>query len=205
MVAALGYLEIRVVARRQFHALRRHQIQKRLVLRRQVFMNRGHHLFIALRAGDLQHPGMLVEDFLRLRPQAARDDHPAVLGQRLADRIERLVHRRIDEAAGVHHHEIRRAVACRHLIAFGAQARENALGVDERLGAAQADKAHFGSLADYCFQDEFKPWGTCCAPQISSLADCVDRTAADCTPIRPLAVDTPWGALNRAYLRPERA
>ena len=36
VVAALGDLQVRVVARRQLHALRRHQIEERIVRRRQV-------------------------------------------------------------------------------------------------------------------------------------------------------------------------
>ena len=89
------------------------QIDERLVLRRQVLVHRGHHFFVALRAGDLQHLRVPIENLLRLRAQAAGDDHLAVLGERLADGIQRFVHRRIDEAAGIDHHQIGRAVARR--------------------------------------------------------------------------------------------
>ena len=106
MVAALGDLKIRVVARRQFDALLRDQVDEGFVLRRQIFVHRGDHFFVALRAGDLEHLRMPIENFLRLRTQAAGDDHLAVLGQRFADGIQRFVHGGIDEAAGVDYHEI---------------------------------------------------------------------------------------------------
>ena len=99
-------------------------------------MHRLHGLFVALRPGDLQYLRVPVENFLRLCAEAAGDDHLAVFRQRLADRIERFVDRRIDEAAGVDDHEIRGLVARGHLIAFGAQAGQDALRVDQRLGAA---------------------------------------------------------------------
>ena len=45
------------------------------------------------------------------------------------------------------------AIARRDFVALGAQAREDALRVDERLGAAQTDEAHFGGLSDGLFQE----------------------------------------------------
>ncbi len=87
------------------------------------------------------------ENLVRLRPEAAGDDHLAVLGERLADGLERLVHRGIDEAAGIHDDEIGGAIAGRDLIPLGAQAREDAFGIDQGLGAAQADEADFGRFA----------------------------------------------------------
>src|SRR5690606_31127123 len=77
--------------------------------------------------------------------QAAGDDHLAVLGHRLADRIQRLGHRRVDEAAGVDHHHVRIVVAGHQLIALDAQLGEDALGVDQRLGAAEADETDLGT------------------------------------------------------------
>ena len=158
VIAALGNLQIRIMARRQLHALRRDQIDERLVLRRQMLVHRGDDFLVALRAGDLEHLGVAVENLLRLCAQAARDDDLAVLGERLADRLQRLIHRGVDEPAGVDHHQIRRAVARGDLVALGPQARENALRIDERLRASQADEAHFGRLAFGGFQDESKPW-----------------------------------------------
>ncbi len=69
-------------------------------------MHRRDHLFVALRTGDLEHLRMPIENFLRLGSQATGDDDFAVLGQRFADRVQRLVHRGIDETAGIDHHQI---------------------------------------------------------------------------------------------------
>jgi hypothetical protein len=68
------------------------------------------------------------------RTQAARDYNPAILCERLADRAERFLDRGVDEAAGVDDDEVRAGVARRGGVALGAQLREDALGVDQRLG-----------------------------------------------------------------------
>jgi hypothetical protein len=64
------------------------------------------------------------------RPETPGDDDLAVLGERLADRAERLLDRGVDEAAGVDDDEVRARVARRGLVAFRAQAREDLLGID---------------------------------------------------------------------------
>ncbi len=135
------------MTRSQFDALFRDQIDKGLVFRRQVLMHRSDHFLVALRAGYLEHLRMPIENFLRLGAQATGDDHLAVLGEGLADRIQRLIHRRIDETASVNYHQVRGGIARRHFISFRAQAGEDALGIDQCFGAAQTDKAHLGALA----------------------------------------------------------
>ena len=90
---------------------------------------------------------MASEYFLRLCPETAGDDHLAVLGQRFADGLQRFIHGGIDEAAGIDHHEVGLAIGGHDLIALGAQARQDTFGIDQCLGAAQADKAHFRALA----------------------------------------------------------
>jgi hypothetical protein len=72
-------------------------------------------------------------DHAFLGAEAARDHHLAVLGERLADGVERLLDGGVDEAAGVDDDEIRVVVRRRGDVAFGAQLREDALGIDERL------------------------------------------------------------------------
>jgi hypothetical protein len=72
------------------------------------------------------------DDFL-FDAQAPRDDHLAVLGERLADRLERLLDRGVDEAAGVDDDEVGTGVILGGFVALGAQLREDALGVDQRL------------------------------------------------------------------------
>ena len=76
------------MARRQPHALRRHQVLERIVPRRQVRVYRLHDFLVALRAGHFQHLRVALEDALGPRAQAPGDDHASVVLERLADRIE---------------------------------------------------------------------------------------------------------------------
>ena len=55
VIAALGDLQIGVVARRQPDALRRHQVDERVVRRRQLLVHRAHHLLVGVRPGDLEY------------------------------------------------------------------------------------------------------------------------------------------------------
>jgi hypothetical protein len=76
---------------------------------------------------------MRVADEVVLDAQATGDDDLAVLGECLADRMERFLDRGVDEAAGVDDDEVGAGVVLRGLVALGAQLREDALGVDQRL------------------------------------------------------------------------
>ena len=87
---------------------------------------------------------MTVGDRLGPGAEAAGDDHLAVSRQRLADRVERFVHRAVDEAAGVDDDQVGALVGADDVIALGAQLREDALGIDQRLGAAEGDEADAG-------------------------------------------------------------
>jgi hypothetical protein len=71
-----------------------------------------------------------------LDSQTTRDDDLAVFAERLADGAERFLDRGVDEAAGVDDDEVGAGVGGRGGVALGAQLREDALGVDERLGTA---------------------------------------------------------------------
>ena len=84
---------------------------------------------------------MLLADHVRLRAETPGDDDAAVLRQRVADRLERLVACGIQEAAGVDDDEIGAVMLARDLVALGAQPGDDALGIDQRLGAAEADEA----------------------------------------------------------------
>jgi hypothetical protein len=141
VVAAFGDLQVGIVAWREADALRRHQVRERFVRPGQVPVDRLEHLFSGVRAGHGQHARMPVQDALRVGTEAAGDDHLAIRVQCFADRLERLVDGAVDEAAGVDDDEVRVFVARRDLVAAHAQLREDALGIDERLGAAEADKA----------------------------------------------------------------
>ena len=100
-----------------------------------------HHLLGGVRAGDGQHLRMGRQHHVLLRAEAAGDDDAAVLGQRLADGVERLGHRGVDEAAGIHDDEVGAAVVGHDVVALGAQARQDLLGIDEGLRAAEGDEA----------------------------------------------------------------
>ena len=64
--------------------------------------------------------------------------------ERLADGVERFRLGAVEEAAGVDDDEIGAGVLARKLIALGAQPRDDALAIDQRLRAAERDEAHFG-------------------------------------------------------------
>ena len=68
----------------------------------------------------------------------------AVLRERAADRVERFRLRAVEEAAGVDDDEVGALVLARELVALGAQPRDDALAVDQRLGAAERDEADPG-------------------------------------------------------------
>ena len=160
--------------RRELDALLGHQVHERFVFRGQMFMNGRNHFFVALRAGDLEHLGMPIENLLRLGAQAPRHDHLAVLGQRFAYRIQRLIHRGIDESTGIDHDEVGGAIARGDLVPFGAQAGEDAFGIDQCFGAAQADKAHFRAFAFDGFHGMADRWqvsGRNCTPKRHFPAD----------------------------------
>jgi hypothetical protein len=83
-------------------------------------------------------------DHLGALAEATGDDDLAILCQRLADRIERFLYGSVDETAGVDDDDIGGAVARHDFVAFHAQLGEDAFGVHERLGAAEAHEADFG-------------------------------------------------------------
>ncbi len=87
---------------------------------------------------------MHITDFLLALAQATGDDHLAVFSQRLADSIQRLLHGGINKAAGIHHHDIGILIGRRHLVALGAKLSKDALGINQCLGAAEADKTDLG-------------------------------------------------------------
>ena len=96
-----------------------------------------------MRAGDRQHLGVRLLDDIALGAETASDDDLAVLGERFTDGVERFFNRTIDKAAGVDHHQIGVLVRRRDRVAFRAQLREYAFGIDQGLGAAQRNKAYF--------------------------------------------------------------
>ena len=67
------------MAWREPDALRRHQVHERVVLRRQVFVDRAHDFLVRVRTGDLEHGRVSFEDLLGFRAEATGDDDLAVL------------------------------------------------------------------------------------------------------------------------------
>ncbi len=150
VVAAFGDLQIGVVARGQLHALRRQKVDIGVVRRGCRLVNRRHDALIGLRAGDGEHVGVLFADEVRGRAHAAGDDDLAVLLQRRADGAQRFLAGRIEEAAGVDHDQVGTVVLAGDLVAFRAQPRDDALRIDERLRASEADEADAGSWHRGC-------------------------------------------------------
>ena len=118
------------------------KIEEGIVRARHGLVHLLDHRLILMRAGDGEHAGMRGADAVSLDAEAAGDDDLAVLGQRFADRRKRLFLGAVEKAASVDHHGVGALVARRQLVAFGAELGDDALGIDQRLGAAQADKAN---------------------------------------------------------------
>ncbi len=144
VVAAFGNLQVGVMPRRQLDALRRHQIEMRIMHRRQRAMHGIEHALILLRSGNRQHAGIGRLDLLGFRAHAAGDDHLAILGHGFADGAKRFLLGAVEETAGVDDDEIGAIVLACQFIAFRAQPRDDALGIHQCLGASQRNKADFG-------------------------------------------------------------
>src|SRR5690606_7026297 len=67
-----------------------------------------------------------------------------VLGHRLADGVQRFGHGRVDEAAGVDHHHVGIVVGLDDVVALDLELGEDSFGVDQGLGAAEADETDAG-------------------------------------------------------------
>ena len=143
VIAALRDLQIRVVPRRQFHALFRHEIDERIVRRRNHSVHGRDDGFVLMRAGDREHVRMRVANHTGFRAEAARHDHAAVLGERFADGVERFGARAVEKTARVDDDDVGASVVGRGLVAFGAELAQDPLGIDERLRATQAHEADF--------------------------------------------------------------
>ncbi len=141
VIAALGDLEVAVVARGELDVRLRDQVDERALARRRVDVDGLDHLFVLMRPGDRQHLRMGGADRVGFLAHAAGHDHAAVLRDGLADRSEALFLGGIEKAAGVDQHDVCARIILGKSVAIGAQTREDPLGIDERLGAAEADHA----------------------------------------------------------------
>ena len=141
VIAALGNLDVAVVARGELEPGLGDQVDVGRGDRRGGLVDGGDDLLILLRAGDGQHVGEAGADELGLVPQAAGDDDAAVLGDGLADRLQALLLGAVEETAGVDQDDVGAGIIARHLIALGAQPGQDPLGIDQGLGAAKRDHA----------------------------------------------------------------
>ncbi len=78
------------MARRQLDALRRHQVDQRIVIMawRHHVVHRIDHLLVLLRAGHRQHARVHIANDTRIDAHAAGDDHLAVFLDRLTDHFQ---------------------------------------------------------------------------------------------------------------------
>ena len=81
VVATFGDFQIGVVPRRQAHAFGRHKVEERIMRPGDRLVHFRDHGLVLLRPGDGEHVGIALEDAAGLDPEAAGDDHFAVLGK----------------------------------------------------------------------------------------------------------------------------
>ena len=146
VVAALGNFQIGVVLGRQAQALRRHEVKLGIMHRRQGVVNGAHHRLILMRARDRQNAGVGRANGISLDPVAAGDNHPPIFLHGLADGRKAFRLGTVKKAAGIDQHHIGIGIAGCYEIALGPKLGENALGIDQRLGATQRNEANFGDM-----------------------------------------------------------
>ena len=100
-------------------------------------MHRLHHAVRVVRACDGKHGRMSGLNDALFRSQAAGHYDLAVLRQSLADGVERLLDRGVDEAAGVDDDEIGARVVGRSGVTLRAKLREDLFRVYECLRTAE--------------------------------------------------------------------
>ena len=88
MIAALRDLQIAVMPRRELQPRIGHQVEERVRRHRGGFVDGADDFLILMRAGNGEDVGEAFADRLRFLAHAAGDDHAAVFGNRLADRLE---------------------------------------------------------------------------------------------------------------------
>ncbi len=141
VIAALGNLQVGVVARGELDATRRNQVLEWIMRFGQRRVHRVHHRVQRVRPGNCQYLGMRLADHIGPGAEATSHNHLAVFRQGLTNRFKRFLHRGIDEPAGVHHHHVGIVVAADDAVAFGPQLGQDALGIDSRLRAPERDES----------------------------------------------------------------
>ena len=152
VVAAFGDFQVGVVARREFQPGGRDEVEVGVVRRfGQVFVYRAHHRFVGLRPGDGEDVRAARADDFGFDAKAAGNDDFAVLPQRFADGVERFGDGFVDKAAGINDDEVGVVVTVGDGVAVGVDLGEDALGIDQRFRAAEADEADGGL---FCSHDD---------------------------------------------------
>ena len=146
MVAAFGNLQIAVMPGGQFDPGGGHQVDERIGRRRHSLVHGVQDRLVLMGARHGQNLGMRAGDVLGFGTKAARHQHLAVFAQGLANRLKAFGLCAVQKAAGVDDHRIRTLVIGANRVALGAQARQDAFTVHQRLGAAQGHHAN-GRLA----------------------------------------------------------
>src|SRR5579871_1864633 len=107
-------------------------------------VHRRHDALILLRPGDRQNLREALTDLLRLGAHAAGHDDLAVFGKGGPDGLKRFRLGAVEKAAGVDDDDIGAVMTPRQLVALGPEVGKDALGIDQRLGAAKADERKAG-------------------------------------------------------------
>ena len=107
VITAFRDFQIGVMTRRQLDPLGRHQVEFRILQRRQHIVDGIDHLFILLRAGDGQHIGMHGADRGLVFTHTAGDHDTPVFRQSLPNRFQGFRLGAVQEAAGIDHDHIR--------------------------------------------------------------------------------------------------
>ena len=101
------------------NALWRYQVNKRIVLSRQMLMDGFHYLVCSVRAGHSEYIRVRLFYDITLGTETAGDDHLAVFIQRFTDRIQRLFDSSVNKTTGVHYHQVSTIITGRNFITFG--------------------------------------------------------------------------------------
>ena len=109
-------------------------------------MHGAHDVVQGMRSGHGKYLGVGLLDDIAFGTETAGDDHLAVFIEGLADAVEGFGDGVVDEAAGIDHHQVGAFVTGYDVITLGAQLSQDQFGIDQGLGATQADEADFGSV-----------------------------------------------------------
>ena len=106
-------------------------------------MHRFHHAVGVVRTRDRKHAGVGGLHHAFPGAQAAGDDDLAVLRKGFADRVQRLLDRGVDEAAGVDDDEVGAGVVGRGEVTLGPELGEDPFRVYKCLGTAEGNEPDF--------------------------------------------------------------